>query len=192
MFNLEWIKIKKGFTLIEIIVTMTILFITLSIVSPLLNYNLKSLYTTESKNDLQRDAYSCMENFTKRAMEASSIEEISNNPDNLPSSSLMSEKTVESIKYIKFITGEGTNYIFKLDTNAKTLTETTTNTVVANDVKDIQLQPLPVDSNDPTGRTSVESFETCGGVKIQIEFSKRLADSYIVTSEVKFRNWSGN
>jgi prepilin-type N-terminal cleavage/methylation domain len=194
VLNLKKIKIKKGFTLIEIIVTMLILFITLAMVSPLLNYNLKSLYTTENKNDLQREANYFLENFTNKAMQATEIQEISEsstNPNDTGFTSCKSDSAVKSIKYIRFRrieqasdgTEQNYNYIFIYDSNSKTLkygeTEDNVNMQVAQDIDDIQVQPLPLGKN----------FDECSGIKVQVKFSKHLVDSYVVTSEVKFRNY---
>jgi prepilin-type N-terminal cleavage/methylation domain-containing protein len=194
VLNLKKIRIKKGFTLIEIIVTMLILFITLAMVSPLLNYNLKSLYTTENKNDLQREANCFLENFTNKAMQATEIVEISESstdPDDTGFISCKSDSTAKSIKYIKFCrvdqiatgTGQNYNYIFVYDSNSKTLkygeTDDNVNMQVAQDIEDIQVQPLPFG----------KSFDECSGIKVQVKFSKYLTDSYVITSEVKFRNY---
>ncbi|WP_066617289.1 type II secretion system protein [Clostridium magnum] len=194
MLSFKKFKIKRGFTLIEIIVTMLILFITLAMVSPLLNYNLKSLYITENKNDLQREANYSLENFINKAMQATKIEEISESntdPDDTGFISCKSDSTVKSIKYIKFCrvdqiatgTGGNYNYIFIYDSNSKTLkygeTDDNVNMQVAQDIDDIKVEPLPLG----------KSFDKCSGIKVQVKFSKHLVDSYVLTSQVKFRNY---
>lgn len=183
---------KKGFTLIEMIITVVILFIVLGILSPLLNYNLKSLYTTENKNDLQREGYGAMENFTKKAMEARNISEIStdaNRPTDLHSSVINEKKEIEKIKYIQFITdGDAPDtFTFKLDEGGN-LIMNDSSTPIAQNVSDIIVKPLPLDSNDLTGKTSTKAFNECSGIKITFKFCKHLVESYEVTSEVKFRN----
>lgn len=182
---------KKGFTLIEIIVTMAIFFMTLAIVSPLLNYNLKSLYVTESKNDLQREAYGAMENFTKRAMEANNIIVLKNESGIVDLASYTTSSSI-SINEIEFSTDDvdprGTvSYNFKLQDEILRFTEnvTTESTItakftnkIAYNVKSITVEP------------NAQYLKDIDGFKITFEFSKRLVEKgYKITSQVKFRNW---
>lgn len=196
------VKRKKGFTLLEMIITIAILFITLALVSPLLNYNLKSLYTTENKNDLQREANKSLEYFTKRAMEAINISTIRDNSKSVLKDTISSEEGV-SINEVEFSTGtldskpeDYINYNFKLKNDGKLIyTKKTLRkkepqnpnselTVIQESSKDIAADVKTIKVKPSNG----ETFEKCDGIKIQFEFSKHLSGSYIVTSEIKFRN----
>lgn len=196
-------KTKKGLTLLELIITMTILFITLALVSPLLNYNLKSLYTTENKNDLQREANESLEYFTKKAMETINISLIHDNSEKDVLKDTVSNEDGIGISEIEFSTGaldssteDYINYNFKLNNDGKLIYTKKilrkkepqndnselkviqeSSKEIASDIKSIKVKP----SNGST-------FEKCDGIKIQFEFLKHLTDSYIVKSEVKFRN----
>lgn len=185
---------KGGFTLIETIVTMTILLIVLGIIYPFLSINIKSLNETEARSDLQREGQIVMKNITEKAMESVKVQEISDTSIK-PSDSGFSSKSntgVKNIKYIKFLRAEKTAegkeqyYIFTLDSSSKILkygeTDGNVNIEIAHDIDYIQLQPLP------SGKT----FNECSGVTIEAKLSKHLVDSYRVKSEVKFRNWQGN
>lgn len=194
------IKKKKGLTLIETIITMVILLMTLALVSPLLNYNLKSLYTTENKNDLQREANKSLESFTKKAMEAINISSIDNGVFNLTSSNNV------SISEIEFATGtldnnteEYINYDFKLvgDSNKKKLVYV--RKILKQDTYDKGKfnfykadEPIDIATNIKTIKvkpsTNGTNFANCSGITVQFEFSMNLVDSYMVTSEIKFRN----
>lgn len=198
-------KRKKGFTLLETIITMAILLMTLALVSPLLNYNLKSLYTTENKNDLQREANKSLESFTKKAMETINISSINDNSGSSVSlSSIITTVDGISIKEIEFSTGsldddsdEYINYDFQLvnDNNKKKLVYTKKILKKnANNTLELyqQLAPVDIATNIKTIKikpsTDGATFENCSGIKVQFEFSMNLVDSYVVTSEVKFRN----
>lgn len=195
---MKLIKVKKGFTLIEVIITMAILFIFLGILSPLLNYNLKSLYTTENKNDLQREAYAAMENFTKRAMEANNIIVLKDTSGTTVSAPYTTGSSI-SINEIEFSTdnvdentGGTISYNFKLQDEILSCTENVTigATITSNipnkiayDVKSITVEPI----------TNAEHLKDLNGLKITFEFSKHLVEEgYKVTSQVKFRNWKPN
>lgn len=199
---MKLVKRKKGFTLLETIITMAILLMTLALVSPLLNYNLKSLYTTENKNDLQREANKSLENFTKKAMETINISSIDNGTFDL--TKVISDSV--SINEIEFSTGtlddnpeEYIDYDFKLvqDNNKqklvyikKILKEDPNN----NDKLELYEEEAPIDIADNIKTIKIKpstdgvNFQNCNGIKVQFEFSMNLVDSYIVTSEIKFRN----
>lgn len=192
---MKQIKAKKGFTLVEVVITTTILFIILALVSPLLNYNLKSLYQTENKSDLQRDAYECVENFTKKAMEAKEIYIMKDTNDNLLVDNSTKKQfnitAAKNIKYINFVTGEtGKNYIFEVDASSRTLSYKESDTdepkIIAENIDYFQVQPLPIDPDNKNN--SLGDFEHCQGIRIEVKFSMHLVDSYIISSEIKFRN----
>lgn len=196
-------KTKKGLTLLELLITMTILFITLALVSPLLNYNLKSLYTTENKNDLQREANKSLEYFTKKAMETINISLIHDNSEKDVLKDTVSNEDGIGISEIEFSTGaldsspeDYINYNFKLNNDGKLVYTKKilrkkepqndnselkviqqSSKEIASDIKSIKVKPY-------NGST----FEKCDGIKIQFEFLKHLTDSYILKSKVKFRN----
>lgn len=193
MLNLKITKSKKGFTLTEVMITITLLLIILGLISPLLNYNLKSLYATENKSDLQREANYFLENFTNRAIQATEIEEISENstnPNDVGFISCKADSSAKSIKYIKFRRVEQEidgiekyyNYIFVYDENTKTVKygeeDDKINMKVAQNIEEIKVQPISLE----------KSFSDCKGIKVEVKFSKHLVESYVVTNEVRFRN----
>ncbi|SDK90404.1 hypothetical protein SAMN05216497_102102 [Clostridium cochlearium] len=67
---------KKAFTIVEVIMTISIMIIVLGIIFPFFNSNFKALNETGIRSDLQRDGNRAMEYFTKSAMEAKYIKEM--------------------------------------------------------------------------------------------------------------------
>lgn len=185
---------KKGFTLIEIIVTMLILLIVLGIIYPFLSINLKNLNETEARSDLQREGQQVMKHITEKAMESVKIQEISDTSMNPKDSgfSCKDDTGIKKIKYVRLLRaektaeGEDQYYVFAIDSNSKTLKygemDGNVNIELAHNIDYIQLQPLP----------SGKSFDKCNEIIIEVKFSKHLVDSYLVTSQVKFRNWQEN
>ncbi|MTK13776.1 MAG: prepilin-type N-terminal cleavage/methylation domain-containing protein, partial [Clostridiaceae bacterium] len=117
---MKLIKKKKGFTLVEILITITILFIVIGIVFPLFNANLKTLSETENRSDLQREGQQAMKYFTDKAMEAQKIVGLKDSSNNVKlDSSSTSIGEIEFTAPDSDITTNSTiNYYFMIKDNS--------------------------------------------------------------------------
>lgn len=195
---MKLVKIKKGFTLIEVMVTIAILFIVLALVSSILNYNLKLLYTTESKNDLQREAQYAMKCFTQSSMEAQNITVVSDELGNILDNVVSSDDGT-SINEIELSTGNrdtsynGTvSYNFKLNNQTLTYTKkVTTESAISGDFIILQQTSSNIANNVQSlvikPSTDGVDFKNAIGLIITIKFVKG-SQEYNITSNVYFRN----
>ncbi|KGM94538.1 hypothetical protein Z968_11600 [Clostridium novyi A str. 4552] len=97
---MESISIKKGLTLIEVNLALVIFMILLAIVSPFFYSNFKSLNEADIRLELQRKGEKILEDISKRALEASGIEEL---------------KDKNNVKEITFKYEDGIKYTWKND-----------------------------------------------------------------------------
>ncbi|KEH98651.1 hypothetical protein Z962_10775 [Clostridium botulinum C/D str. BKT12695] len=95
---MEKISIKKGLTLIEVNLALVIFMILLAIVSPFFYSNLKSLNEADIRLELQRKGEKILEGISKKALEASGIEEL---------------KDKNNVKEITFKYEDGSKYTWK-------------------------------------------------------------------------------
>lgn len=202
---MKLIKKKKGFTLVEMMITITILFIVMGIIFPLFNSNLKTLNETETRSDLQREGQQAMKYFTDKAMEAQKVVLLKNDKDKVIISTergIRLEDTEVNMKEIEFFTDsvQGNppgNIIHKfylekqsdnfyqlkyvreiLEDDGKKI-QGGSDVVIANNIESIKVTTK--DNGQP------KKFDECKSLNVKINLSKKTMP-YSVESQVFFRN----
>ena len=177
---------KKGFTLIEILIALTIMLVVLSIAYSVFSSNYNILNQTEIKSDLQSEAQYALECFTKSSMETQNIVVLK---DEGGGDKLSTSSAAINISEIEFATGNtdkatsgNINYNFALKNGnlsyTKKISDKGSSNVVAQDVQSIQIEA--VDGN---------SFDKCSGITIILNMGKG-SIRYSVKSNIYFRNFS--
>lgn len=172
---------KKGFCLVEIIVTMVIIVIVIGIVTPLFISNYKTLNETEARNDLQREGQQAMKYISDKAMETTTVQVIGLDDDN-------ASATLGEIEFstpnIDSRTGKKINYYFTVKDNSLYYQQKFPNENVdhskdqkiADNIKKIEIQT-----------SDGKKISECNGLNIKITLSKNKID-YTLESQVHFRN----
>lgn len=189
---------KKGFTLIEVLITLTIMFIVIGIAFPLFNSNFKALRETEIKSDLQRDAYNVIKCISDSASETRSITTLSDfsgkeylykNTNGELEDMGGSITDYVSIGEIEFETDDDSNlkrirYKFKLENNKlnykKTINEDKDYKEISSNIKSIEIKPVDESSD--------KKISQCKGLSIKITLVKKNIQ-YQLESKVYFRNF---
>ncbi|MBI6062792.1 PilW family protein [Clostridium perfringens] len=176
---------KRGLSLIELVVALSLISIILMIVSPFFISNYVTLDKTSNQIDSQREAKSIMNYFTESSMEASKISsiKIDNSKDNID---LTRNSTTVGL-------GKGDNISITFDNDELYNTKTTfrlENEVlyykkdnkeefkIGQFVKDIEFNALPSGTN----------FNTANSIEVKIEFDTKNATPYEVSNILTFRN----
>lgn len=105
---------NKGFTLVELIITLAIAAIILGIVMTFFITNIKSSNIITDKTELQYQAQNVMNFITEKAMQSSGISKVYIKDGNSYLPQDMSIQEVSNVGYIGFIV-EGVKHIFVLD-----------------------------------------------------------------------------
>lgn len=164
---------KKGFTILESIITIAILLIVLGVILPFFNSNFKVLNETEIKSDLQREGASTMEYFTRSAMEAKSIKELIGDEDE-DKLSYIGESDVQKLI---FITDTNDEYSFEVNgTELYYSKNSSEKKLITHNLKHIKLSTI--DGN---------SFSEAKGILIKLILEKKHV-SLNLESKVYFRN----
>ena len=176
---------KRGLSLIELVVALSLISIILMIVSPFFISNYVTLDKTSNQIDSQREAKSIMNYFTESSMEASKISsiKIDNSKDNID---LTRNSTTVGL-------GKGDNISITFDNDELYNTKTTfrlENEVlyykkdnkeefqIGKFVKDIEFNALP----------SGKNFNIANSIEVKIEFDTKNATPYEVSNILTFRN----
>lgn len=176
---------KRGLSLIELVVALSLIAIILMIVSPFFISNYVTLDKTSTQIDFQREAKSIMNYFTESSMEASKI------------SSIKIDNSKDSIDLTRNGTtvglGKGDNISITFDNDELDNIKTTfrlENKVlyckkdnkkefqIGQFVKDIEFNALP----------SGKNFNTANSIEVKIEFDTKNATPYEVSNILTFRN----
>ncbi|MDH2336837.1 PilW family protein [Clostridium perfringens] len=176
---------KRGLSLIELVVALSLISIILMIVSPFFISNYVTLDKTSNQIDFQREAKSIMNYFTESSMEASKI------------SSIKIDNSKDSIDLTRNSTtvglGKGDNISITFDNDELDNTKTTfrlENEVlyykkdnkeefqIGQFVKYIEFNALPSGTN----------FNTANSIEVKIEFDTKNATPYEVSNILTFRN----
>lgn len=179
---------KRGLSLIELVVALSLISIILMIVSPFFISNYVTLDKTSNQIDFQREAKSIMNYFTESSMEASKI------------SSIKIDNSKDSIDLTRNSTtvglGKGDNISITFDNDELDNTKTTfrlENEVlyykkdnkeefqIGQFVKDIEFNALPSGTN----------FNTANSIEVKIEFDTKNVTPYEVSNILTFRNKKG-
>ena len=177
---------KRGLSLIELVVALSLITIILMIVSPFFISNYVTLDKTSNQIDFQREAKSIMNYFTESSMEASKI------------SSIKIDNSKDSIDLTRNSTtvglGKGDNISItfdndELDNNIKTTLRLENEVLyykkdnkeefqIGKFVKDIEFNALP----------SGKNFNIANSIEVKIEFDTKNATPYEVSNILTFRN----
>lgn len=186
-------RTKKGLTLIEVCVVFAILIIVIGIIYPFFISNTKALSETETRSDLQREGQYAIKYFTDKAMEAQKIVTLKDSSGNdilLQSSNTPVREIEFTAPDIDITTNSAINYYFMLE-DSSLYYQQKSPSIVIDHSKDRQvadnIQAIEVQTIDG------KNFSECKGLNIKITLSKKEVKSYIIESQVYFRNGnSGN
>lgn len=187
-------KTKKGITLIELCVVLSIILIVISVIYPFFISNMKTLYETEIKSDLQREGQYAIKFLTNKAMEAQEIEAvdkgISSENDYIKLDSSTTNSAIEftapdsnvtpssAINYYFMFKDESLYYQQKL---SDAVLDPSKNEKIADNIKLIEVQTI-----------DGKKFSECKGLNIKITLAKHQVKSYVIESQVYFRNKPNN
>lgn len=181
---------KKGLTLIEICVVFTILIIAIAVIYPFFSSNTKALSETETKSDLQGEGQYAMKCLTDKAMEAESIAEIDDivlsDNDYIKLDSSTNSASIEfAAPDIDITTDSAISYYFVLENDIlyyqqklpHANVDHSKDKRIADSIKSIEIKTI-----------DGKKFNECKGLNIKITLSKKEVNSYIIESQVYFRN----
>lgn len=180
-------KNKKGFTIIEIIITLAIAVSLLAIAFSFFLPQQKVLNDTAKRSQLQMDTQLIMESMTKSAMEASKVSSITTKDGAEHTSDLASlHDTMDLEKIVLSVyntDNSGTRslaneYTYKIIEGKITFTDNSEiEKTLAENVKAIKVTPL-----------DGKSFGQSAGIKIEIQLASSGIKDYSTWSNVYFRN----
>lgn len=186
-------RTKKGVTLIELCVILAIILIVIAVIYPFFISNMKTLYETETRSDLQKEGQYAIKCFTDKAMEAQKIVELKDLDEKVVLSESDTIKLDESSTYlgeIEFTTPsmDGTtnsviSYCFALKDNSLHYKQKPSNNdiKVADNIQSIEIQTI-----------DGKSFSECKGLNVKFTLRKNRVKSYTIESQVYFRNNPNN
>lgn len=157
---------KKGLTLIEIMVTLTIMAIFVAVVSPFLFSNYKALKYSDVRMELQREGDKIIEELTNKALQAESIEYIRDYKGNKINLNTNKNANISIIKF-KGINRKRLKCEFKIKDSSNN----------ESSIKYIKINSLPLEVN----------FNKTKGIYVKIGLEKRRIEKELRT-KVYFRN----
>ena len=187
---------KRGLSLIELVVALSLIAIILMIVSPFFISNYVTLDKTSNQIDFQREAKAIMNYFTDSAMEASNIESLTNVKNEV----LSNNNYTESLKKNSLKSNEG--YLKLTFNNSKNKNEHTTFILkdrslymkkndseefkIGDLVSSIELTSLTEESTQD--KEEINNFKNANAIKIEITFDTKKNTPYKVSNILTFRN----
>ena len=182
---------RRGLSLIELVVALSLIAIILMIVGPFFISNYVTLDKTSNQIDFQREAKAIMNYFTDSAMEASNIESLTNVKNEV----LSNNNYTESLKKNSLKSNEG--YLKLTFNNSKNKNEHTTFILKdrslymkKNDSEEFKIGDL-VSSIELTSLTEgglINNFKNANAIKIEIKFDTKNNTPYKVSNILTFRN----
>ena len=182
---------RRGLSLIELVVALSLIAIILMIVGPFFISNYVTLDKTSNQIDFQREAKAIMNYFTDSAMEASNIESLTNVKNEV----LSNNNYTESLKKDSLKSKEG--YLKLTFNNSKNKNEHTTFILKdrslymkKNDSEEFKIGDL-VSSIELTSLTEgelINNFKNANAIKIEITFDTKNNTPYKVSNILTFRN----
>lgn len=167
---------RKGITLVEILITFTIMIIALAVIGPFFISNLKFLNQTETKSDLQEEGQTVLANITMVGMGCNAIDSITdvNNNDVLNTKEITNAEEIV-LKY------QSNKYTFRLNNNnlyyIKNVNGSSSSSLLSSYVTGITISPIQADS----------TYQYCTGINMTINFQKK-EQTYTLVSKIYFRN----
>ncbi|MBS5924378.1 prepilin-type N-terminal cleavage/methylation domain-containing protein [Clostridium perfringens] len=185
---------RRGLSLIELVVALSLIAIILMIVGPFFISNYVTLDKTSNQIDFQREAKAIMNYFTDSAMEASNIESLTNVRNEV----LSNNNYTESLKKNSLKSNEG--YLKLTFNNSENKNEHTTfilkdrSLYMKNDSEEFKIGDL-VSSIELTSLTEggsqgevINNFKNANAIKIEITFDTKNNTPYKVSNILTFRN----
>ena len=182
---------KRGLSLIELVVALSLIAIILMIVGPFFISNYVTLDKTSNQIDFQREAKAIMNYFTDSAMEASNIESLTNVKNEV----LSNNNYTESLKKDSLKSKDG--YLKLTFNNSENKNEHTTFIIKdrslymkKNDSEEFKIGDL-VSSIELTSLTEgglINNFKNANAIKIEIKFDTKNNTPYKVSNILTFRN----
>ncbi|BDS18257.1 prepilin-type N-terminal cleavage/methylation domain-containing protein [Clostridium perfringens] len=182
---------KRGLSLIELVVALSLIAIILMIVGPFFISNYVTLDKTSNQIDFQREAKAIMNYFTDSAMEASNIESLTNVKNEV----LSNNNYTESLKKNSLKSKDG--YLKLTFNNSENKNEHTTFILKdrslymkKNDSEEFKIGDL-VSSIELTSLTEgglINNFKNANAIKIEITFDTKNNAPYKVSNILTFRN----
>ena len=187
---------RRGLSLIELVVALSLIAIILMIVGPFFISNYVTLDKTSNQIDFQREAKAIMNYFTDSAMEASNIESLTNVKNEV----LSNNNYTESLKKNSLKSKEG--YLKVTFNNSKNKNEYTTFILkdkslymkkndseefkIGDLVSSIELTSLTEESTQD--KEEINNFKNANAIKIEITFDSKKNTPYKVSNILTFRN----
>lgn len=187
---------RRGLSLIELVVALSLIAIILMIVGPFFISNYVTLDKTSNQIDFQREAKAIMNYFTDSAMEASNIESLTN----IKNEVLSNNNYTESLKKDSLKSKEG--YLKLTFNNSKNKNEHTTFILkdrslymkkndseefkIGDLVSSIELTSLTEESTQD--KEEINNFKNANAIKIEITFDTKKNTPYKVSNILSFRN----
>ena len=185
---------RRGLSLIELVVALSLIAIILMIVGPFLISNYVTLDKTSNQIDFQREAKAIMNYFTDSAMEASNIESLTNVKNEV----LSNNNYTESLKKNSLKSNEG--YLKLTFNNSENKNEHTTfilkdrSLYMKKNSEEFKIGDI-VSSIELTSLTEggsqgevINNFKNANAIKIEITFDTKNNTPYKVSNILTFRN----
>lgn len=185
---------RRGLSLIELVVALSLIAIILMIVGPFFISNYVTLDKTSNQIDFQREAKAIMNYFTDSAMEASNIESLTNVKNEV----LSNNNYTESLKKNSLKSKDG--YLKLTFNNSENKNEHTTfilkdrSLYMKRDSEEFKIGDL-VSSIELTSLTEgvsqrevINNFKNANAIKIEITFDTKNNTPYKVSNILTFRN----
>lgn len=185
---------RRGLSLIELVVALSLIAIILMIVSPFFISNYVTLDKTSNQIDFQREAKAIMNYFTDSAMEASNIESLTNVKDEV----LSNNTYTDSLQKNSLQSNEG--YLKITFNNSENKNEHTTfilkdrSLYMKKDSEEFKIGDL-VSSIELTSLTEggsqgkvINNFKNANAIKVEITFDTKNNTPYKVSNILTFRN----
>ena len=185
---------RRGLSLIELVVALSLIAIILMIVGPFFISNYVTLDKTSNQIDFQREAKAIMNYFTDSAMEASNIESLTNVKDEV----LSNNTYTDSLQKNSLKSNEG--YLKITFNNSENKNEHTTfilkdrSLYMKKDSEEFKIGDL-VSSIELTSLTEgvsqgkvINNFKNANAIKVEITFDTKNNTPYKVSNILTFRN----
>lgn len=187
---------RRGLSLIELVVALSLIAIILMIVAPFFISNYVTLDKTSNQIDFQREAKAIMNYFTDSAMEASNIESLTNVKNEVLSNNNYTEslkknslKSKDGYLKLTFNNSENKNehITFILKDRSLYMKKKDSEEVKIGDlVSSIELTSLTEESTQ--GKEEINNFKNANAIKIEIVFDTKNNTPYKVSNILTFRN----
>ncbi|HAT4247073.1 TPA: prepilin-type N-terminal cleavage/methylation domain-containing protein [Clostridium perfringens] len=185
---------RRGLSLIELVVALSLIAIILMIVSPFFISNYVTLDKTSNQIDFQREAKAIMNYFTDSAMEASNIESLTNVKDEVLSNNTYTEslknnslKSEDGYLKITFNNSENKNEhtTFILKDRSLYMKKDSEEFKIGDLVSSIELTSLTEGGSQ--GKV-INNFKNANAIKVEITFDTKNNTPYKVSNILTFRN----